>query len=187
MTLIYSVWKISPKVKHLLLLSPIFEKDRKKPGKNRMNSIQQSFNENYGLENNIRKKFILWHSTIIDIPPTPTKNETACDNKKFHEKSEKAIAEKNYNSKNSSNDVVNKDEHDFNAEEAGWVSIEVSDIITKSAHDNDKYDNDKYDNGKYDNGKSRNDTIEYDASNEDWEIIHNVMYTKPKMIRKMGK
>ena len=132
------------------------------------------------MEKNIRKKFLLWHSTIIDIPPTPTKNET--NDQKFREKNEKAITEKNYNSKNSSNDVVNKDEHDFNAEEAGWVSIEVSDIITKSAHDNDKYDNDKYDNGK-----SRNDTIEYDASNEDWEIIHNVMYTKPKMIRKMGK
>ena len=140
-----------------------------------MNSIQQSFKENYGMENNIRKKFLLWHSTIIDIPPTPTKNETG--DKKFHEKSEKAITEKNYNSKNSSNDVVNKDENDFDAEEAGWVSIEVSDIITKSAHDNEKCDN----------GKSRNDTIEYDASNEDWEIIHNVMYTKPKMISKMGK
>ena len=145
-----------------------------------MNSIQQSFNENYGMENNIRKKFILWHSTIIDIPPTPTKNET--NDQKFREKNEKAITEKNYNSKKSSNDVVNKNENDFDAEEAGWVSIEVSDIITKSAHDNDKYDNDKYDNGK-----SRNDTIEYDASNEDWEIIHNVMYTKPKMISKMGK
>ena len=143
-----------------------------------MNSIQQSFKENYGMENNIRKKFLLWHSTIIDIPPTPTKNET--DDKKFHEKSEKAITEKNYNSKNSSNDVVNKDENDFDAEEAGWVSIEVSDIITKSAHDN-------VINDKYDNGKSRNDTIEYDASNEDWEIIHNVMYSKPKMISKMGK
>ena len=120
----------------------------------------------------------MWHSTIIDIPPTPTKNETTGDKKTFHGKSEiKAITEKNYNSKNSSNDVVNKDENDFDAEEAGWVSIEVSDIITKSAHDNDKYDN----------GKSRNDTIEYDASNEDWEIIHNVMYSKPKMISKMGK
>ena len=150
-----------------------------------MNSIQQSFKENYGMENNIRKKFLLWHSTIIDIPPTPTKNET--DDKQFHEKSEKAITEKNYNSKNLSNDVINKDENDFDAEEAGWVSIEVSDIITKSVHDNDKYDNGKYDNGKYDNGKSRNDTIEYDASNEDWEIIHNVMYSKPKMISKMGK
>ena len=145
-----------------------------------MNSIQQSFKENYGMDNTIRKKFLLWHSTIIDIPPTPTKNETG--DKKFHGKSEKAITEKNYNSKNSSNDVVNKNENDFDAEEAGWVSIEVSDIITKSAHDNDKYDN-----GKYDNGKSRNDTIEYDASNEDWEIIHNVMYSKPKMISKMGK
>ena len=140
-----------------------------------MNSIQQSFKENYGMENNIRKKFLLWHSTIIDIPPTPTKNET--DDKQFHGKSEKAITEKNYNSKNSSNDVVNKNENDFDAEEAGWVSIEVSDIITKSAHDNDKYDN----------VKSRNDTIEYDESNEDWEIIHNVMYSKPKMISKMGK
>ena len=140
-----------------------------------MNSIQQSFKENYGMEKNIRKKFLLWHSTIIDIPPTPTKNET--DDKQFHGKSEKAITEKNYNSKNSSNDVVNKNENDFDAEEAGWVSIEVSDIITKSAHDNDKYDN----------GKSRNDTIEYDESNEDWEIIHNVMYSKPKMISKMGK
>ena len=144
-----------------------------------MNSIQQSFNENYGMENNIRKKFILWHSTIIDIPPTPTKNEAG--DKKFHEKSEKAITEKNYNSKKSSNDVVNKNENDFDAEEAGWVSIEVSDIITKSAHDN-------VINDKYDNGKSRDDTIEYDASNEDWEIIHNVFrYSKPKMISKMGK
>ena len=140
-----------------------------------MNSIQQSFKENYGMDNNIRKKFLLWHSTIIDIPPTPTKNET--DDKQFHGKSEKAITEKNYNSKNSSNDVVNKNENDFDAEEAGWVSIEVSDITTKSVHDNDKYDN----------GKSRNDTIEYDASNEDWEIIHNVMYSKPKMTSKMGK
>ena len=140
-----------------------------------MNSIQQSFKENYGMENNIRKKFLLWHSTIIDIPPTPTKNET--DDKQFHGKSEKGITEKNYNSKNSSNDVVNKNENDFDAEEAGWVSIEVSDIITKSTHDNDKYDN----------GKSRNDTIEYNESNEDWEIIHNVMYSKPKMISKMGK
>ena len=138
-----------------------------------MNSIQQSFKENYGMDNTIRKKFLLWHSTIIDIPPTPTKNET--DDKKIHGKSEKAITEKN-----SSNDVVNKDENDFDAEEAGWVSIEVSDIITKSAHDN-------VINDKYDNGKSRNDTIEYDASNEDWEIIHNVMYSKPKMISKMGK
>ena len=152
-----------------------------------MNSIQQSFKENYGMENNIRKKFLLWHSTIIDIPPTPTKNET--DDKQFHGKSEKAIAEKNYNSKNSSNDAVNKNENDFDAEEAGWVSIEVSDIITKSTHDNvinDNYDNDKYVN--YDNyGKSRDDTIEYDDSNEDWEIIHNVRYLKPKMISKMGK
>ena len=146
-----------------------------------MNSIQQSFKENYGMEKTIRKKFLLWHSTIIDIPPTPTKNETTGDKKTFHGKSEiKAITEKNYNSKNSSNDVVNKDENDFDAEEAGWVSIEVSDIITKSAHDN-------VINDKYDNGKSRNDTIEYDASNEDWEIIHNVMYSKPKMISKMGK
>ena len=153
-----------------------------------MNSIQQSFKENYGMEKTIRKKFLLWHSTIIDIPPTPTKNETTGDKKTFHGKSEiKAITEKNYNSKNSSNDVVNKDENDFDAEEAGWVSIEVSDIITKSAHDNvinDKYD--KYD--KYDNyDKSRNDTIEYDDSNEDWEIIHNVRYSKPKKISKMGK
>ena len=144
-----------------------------------MNSIQQSFKENYGMENTIRKKFLLWHSTIIDIPPTPTKNETG--DKQFHGKSEKAITEKNYNSKNSSNDVVNKDENDFDAEEAGWVSVEVSDIITKSAHDN-------VINDKYDNGKSRNDTIVYDDSNEDWEIIHNVFrYSKPKMISKMGK